>query len=1000
MSIRRTLIVATLTVAIFCEACAFATFAQMAGRANRNVAEPKTADIVKRLKSGNVSVRRRGAEDLMVIGAKAQEVLPSVHTALTDPDVEVRVAAALCLEQIDPTNPGIVPALAGAIDQGCIANLSPAVQVLVKREPDRSDALVRQLIKLVDSNDRGMRSAAMKSLGELGPKAQAAVPALIKQLQSNEHPYKLNASQALIGIGSRDAVPALLAALQSQDPFVRGNAGIGLLEIVPVSREVGQAVLEMMKSTALESSGQSTESMILKVHAAVPTTVDQLAALLSDANVLVRFRAVNMLSHLKLEAKSAVPALMPLMKDPNAYIRGATARAIAVTGQPYSQEFVDSLLANLKDKDNSSKLLAIEYLAAVRERPEVQSALIAALLAEHDADATAALLDALDAERLYQWLQGHDLALRKKAVDICVNPFLKVEPAERVCLALLPLLADDDATVRQLVIQALGHTAHAPVPDTDPDSPFFEPKKPADAVEEDRGWVTSRLVPPLIQFLTDADAATRGQAARSLGLLGAAAKSATPQIIKLLADESPDVRRRAVVALGDFGPGAKAAARAIAHLIEQSHDSDLRADAADALDKINAPGPEVVRALLVALADNAPATRRAAAEALAMAGPAKDVAGPLIKALEDTDDRVQESAAEALGKLDIHDVSEVILPLVEALPGQANDKAAIALVRIGKNNPIVEKYLIDALETNDRDTVQSALGVLEEIGTKNATAGLLRLLGNYEDHGFDDSIASGVQSVLDSIGPEAAEVVSAFLDLNLDQSEWNSRSELWGELLREIGPDAVDQLALALRDANSRRRLMAAWALGVCGPYTTRAVSALVPVTHDTDRKCRLASIAALGVAGHDSDEAITALVDLLARAKGKYEGELADAEDDYTATVFALRDIGPRTVPALVTALRSKNGRIASGAAHALGEMSGDAFDALPEVERMLHDPDEGVRASARQVLQHLAERSRHNDPVFGEEESGRRVREVREGARRLLNEVDTNQKPQRKGR
>jgi HEAT repeat protein len=199
-------------------------------------------------------------------------------------------------------------------------------------------------------------------------------------------------------------------------------------------------------------------------------------------------------------------------------------------------------------------------------------------------------------------------------------------------------------------------------------------------------------------------------------------------------------------------------------------------------------------------------------------------------------------------------------------------------------------------------------------------------------------------------------------------------------------------LALALQDTNPRRRLMAAWALGVCGPYTKRAVSALVPVTHDTDRKCRLASIAALGVAAKESDEAITALVGLLATAKGKYEGERIYAEDDYTATVYALRDAGPRAVPALMSAMRSKNGRVASGAANALGQMSGDALEALPELERMLRDPDETVRACATRVLQHLTESPGHTIP---NDETQRRFRQVGEGARRLLKEAGLDEKP-----
>jgi len=102
---------------------------------------------------------------------------------------------------------------------------------------------VERLIRELQDTDSDIRSIAAVTLGEIGPEAKDAVPALIQLLQDQDAEgfVRGNAARALgeIGSGAVDAVPALKQALQDRE--VRGDAARALGKIgIPIAIEVAK----------------------------------------------------------------------------------------------------------------------------------------------------------------------------------------------------------------------------------------------------------------------------------------------------------------------------------------------------------------------------------------------------------------------------------------------------------------------------------------------------------------------------------------------------------------------------------------------------------------------------------------------------------------------------------------------------------------------------------------------------------------------------------------
>jgi HEAT repeat protein len=87
------------------------------------------------------------------------------------------------------------------------------------------------LRKALGDNDAHVREWSAQAIGEIGPGAAEAVPALIALLRNLDVGSRHSAAFALWKIGPKAALPALREALSDPDEFVRQSAAMAIENI-------------------------------------------------------------------------------------------------------------------------------------------------------------------------------------------------------------------------------------------------------------------------------------------------------------------------------------------------------------------------------------------------------------------------------------------------------------------------------------------------------------------------------------------------------------------------------------------------------------------------------------------------------------------------------------------------------------------------------------------------------------------------------------------------
>ncbi len=155
------------------------------------------------LTAADASLRAKAAEALARLGAEAQEAAVALTRASGDRDAEVRDWAVAALEDLGPPAIGDVPALTALVinpDQ----NIAYWACSLLGRLKHDSAGAVRALIEtLANHGHLAVRERAAWALGQIGPAAREAKPALQKAEQSGEPRLARLAVAALVAISSK-----------------------------------------------------------------------------------------------------------------------------------------------------------------------------------------------------------------------------------------------------------------------------------------------------------------------------------------------------------------------------------------------------------------------------------------------------------------------------------------------------------------------------------------------------------------------------------------------------------------------------------------------------------------------------------------------------------------------------------------------------------------------------------------------------------------------------
>jgi HEAT repeat protein len=507
------------------EAAAAAKLAAMGA-----AAAPAIDALVAELEDNDPLVRANAVRALGRIGDPAKPAAEAIVKLITDEDAVVRRSAMHALHSIKPGKDKVVPLMIKALQDADPHVVALAINALAEEGAEIVPAMIEAM-----KDDRTIYWAILV-LYEIGPDAKDAVPELAKALSHEKEEVRHEAAHALraIGADAKEAVPALVEALDDELILVRLPSVLALGSIGPDAKpavdkltsylEAEDALLKVCAVWALAKIEPDDER--LKTE-----TVPALMEFLKDEDQEARRAAALALLQLDPGPEIMIPAFLGAFDSASPEVRSDMLEAIASLGE----EAVPGMIRGLKYPDIRKQVA--EILGRIGEGAKEAVPALLEHVNDEDPQVQAEVLFALGC------IGGPEA---KGAID-----------------AAIAVLQDENERVRvsgMYLLGKLGPDAAAAAPELKKILKSDDPKSPRACmwalvrIEPDNEEVAKLAVPMMISGLEDEDAFVRIEAARTLELIGPAAKEAIPALKKLEQDDpDPEVREAAVDAIQSIG---------------------------------------------------------------------------------------------------------------------------------------------------------------------------------------------------------------------------------------------------------------------------------------------------------------------------------------------------------------------------------------------------------------------------------------------------------------
>jgi len=304
--------------------------------------------LVTLLRHEDASIREWAARKMGGVDPRTAGSLSGLLPVLEDPEPQVRLAAAASLAHLG-AGPDVV--------------LPPAIEILM--DPDQ---------------DPWLHCLALGPIEPLGPRAEAAIPALVRALPYDWSRCPGGPAHLLAEIGPA-ALPALLGALRRADAPMRH-------QIMSALNWVKDLPMHEVAALMADEQADVRAAMIRilsKRKTWAETATPQLLLAASDESPAVRAAAIRALSRADLDPAVFVPLLARIAETGTSEDRKAAARALGSLGREAGPA-ATALAGATKDPDPATRSAAARALGKTgRGEPVVVEAL-AALLRDPEAD--------------------------------------------------------------------------------------------------------------------------------------------------------------------------------------------------------------------------------------------------------------------------------------------------------------------------------------------------------------------------------------------------------------------------------------------------------------------------------------------------------------------------------------------------------------------------------------------------------------------------------------
>lgn len=490
---------------------------------------------IKVLRSGLNGDRLRAARVLSHFGAEAKDAVPDLIEMLRDAHSFETSAAIEALGRIGPDAAPAVPLIIKQfVKEGCPLGWSPILRNVgtAFAPAGIGESAVPALVEVLEGPNPKMRPCAVEALGLMGPRAKAAVPALIRALRSEK----------------ADRVP---------DDVLRRFAILALGKIGPDAKDAVPALDALFAARKKGDLYGDTSLIVRALDGIGVSTVPKLLEMILNEE---EDWAARELARLDDKAKSAIPTLRKALTDPRLAVR------------------IDSAVALVCIDPTAIDALPILIDAIDNHRDEWES---------HDVTWALARLGPIAARALPTLIA---LVMKGIAIDDEVKAMYLIDPEGKECVpALIAALKNKKAYISYTASECLGllgPKAKAAIPDLvetitrdfDEDIVNEDPHMAAADALRRIGPAAESAIPKLIDAVKDEES---DAAARLLGSFGPAAKAAVPALIEAIQIGEDEnnldhllIQRESALALGRIGPAAKAAAPILRRMIEKGTSID------------------------------------------------------------------------------------------------------------------------------------------------------------------------------------------------------------------------------------------------------------------------------------------------------------------------------------------------------------------------------------------------------------------------------------------
>lgn len=198
--------------------------------------------LIEMLRDSDSHARLQAASTLRVFGSDAKEAVPYLITNLEDPYSRARSCAAVALGTIGPPAKEAVPHLIKVLESQKGSVLRNAIWALGQIGPSAVDA-APSIVKMLDHDRRDVRIKAIDALGQIRPNHKATILKLAKLVDREDLELSYHVVKSLELIG-KPSVPSLVQLMTYDSPNFRvavirslGNIGPEASQAIPALKE-------------------------------------------------------------------------------------------------------------------------------------------------------------------------------------------------------------------------------------------------------------------------------------------------------------------------------------------------------------------------------------------------------------------------------------------------------------------------------------------------------------------------------------------------------------------------------------------------------------------------------------------------------------------------------------------------------------------------------------------------------------------------------------------